>query len=92
MDSDALAVAEELDAIRNDPLFQRLWVIRQEVESGQADAVTVERWDELRDTVAAIIGSLRATMMGVPPHEREKAARDWIQAFTDEHWPQATKH
>lgn len=89
---DTAIISDELDALVNDPLFQRLWVIRQEVESGRADPDTVERWDELREAVTAIVKSLRAAMMGVPPHEREKVAREWIQAFTDEHWPQATRH
>jgi hypothetical protein len=88
----ANAIAEELDALTNDPLFVRLWTIRQEVESGRADAETVERWEELRETVTAIVESLRATMMAVPPHERDKAAKDWIQAFMDQHWPVATRH
>lgn len=87
-----MIVSDELEALVSDPLFQRLWVIRQEVESGRADAETVERWEELRETVTAIVDSLRATMMGVPPHEREKVAREWIQAFCDEHWPQPTRH
>lgn len=90
--ADAQLISDDLDALTNDPLFRRLWVIRQEVESGRADAETVERWEELRETVTAIVDSLRASMMAVPPHERERAARDWIQAFTDEHWPQATRH
>ena len=90
--SDAQLIGDELDALTNDPLFQRLWVIRQEVESGRADAEMVERWEELRETVAAIVSSLRASMMAVPPRERERAARAWIQAFTDEHWPRATRH
>lgn len=89
---DAAIVSDELDALVNDPLFQRLWMIRQEVESGRAHPDTVERWDELREAVTAIVKSLRASMLAVPPHEREKVAREWIQAFTDEHWPQATRH
>lgn len=84
--------SDDLDVLVGDPLFVRLWTIRQEVESGRADPETVERWEELRETVTAIVDSLRAFMMAVPPHERERAARDWIQAFTDEHWPQATRH
>ena len=90
--SNAQAIADELDALTDDPLFIRLYAIRQQVESGRADADTVERWEELRETVTAIVESLRATMMAVQPRERERAARDWIQAFTDEHWPQATRH
>lgn len=85
-------ISDELDAIANDPLFRRLWVIRQEVEGGTADAETVERWTELRDTVAVIVSSLKATLADVPHEQRDKVARDWIQAFTDEHWPQATRH
>lgn len=90
--SNAQAIADEFDALTNDPLFIRLWAIRQDVETGRADAETVERWEELRETVTVIVNSLRATMMAVPPHEREKAAREWIQVFCDEHWPQATRH
>lgn len=90
--SEADLVADELDALTNDPLFVRLWTIRQDVEGGRADTETVERWEELRKTVTAIVESLRATMMAVPPHQRDKAAKDWIQAFCDEHWPQATRH
>lgn len=85
-------IAHEMDALTNDPLFIRLRAIRQEVESGRAPPETVERWNELRATVKTIVGSLHATMRSVPPHERDKAARAWIQAFTDEHWPQATRH
>lgn len=84
--------ADEFEALSNDPLFLRLWEIRREVESGRADAATVKQCNELRETVKVIVGSLRATMMGVPPYQREKAARDWIQAFTDEHWPAPTRH
>lgn len=90
--SEADLVAEEFDAIANDPLFRRLYAIREEVESGRADAITVERWQELRDKVAIIVSSLKATLADVPHEDRDKVARDWIQAFTDEHWPQATRH
>lgn len=81
-----------LSDLRRDPLFQRLWAIRQAVEGGTADAETVARWMELRDTVAVLVASLKATMARAPQHERDKAARDWVQAFTDEHWPPVTQH
>lgn len=89
---DAVIVSDELEALVSDPLFQRLWVIRQEVESGRADPETVELWEELRESVTAIMNSLGATLRAAKPADRERAAREWIQAFTDEHWPQPTRH
>lgn len=85
-------VAEDMDVLTNDPLFLRLRAIRQDVESGRAPPETVERWNELRATVRTIVESLTARMRSVPAHERDRAAREWIQAFADEHWPQATRH
>lgn len=84
--------ANEMDALTNDPLFIRLSAIRRDVESGRAAPETVERWNELRATVRTILESLTARMQSVPAHERDKVAREWVQAFTDEHWPQATRH
>lgn len=83
---------EEIDVLTNDPLFIRLRAIRQDVESGRAPPETVERWNELRATVRTIVESLTARMRSVPPDERDKVAREWIQGFADEHWPQATRH
>ena len=86
------AIANQRDALVDDPLFVRLRAIRETVESGSADAETVARWNELRDTVAAIVASLRTTMRKAAPHERDKVAREWIEAFTETHWPRSTQH
>ncbi len=85
-------VAKGMDALTDDPLFIRLRAIRQDVESGRADPETVERWNELRATVRTIVESLTTRMRSVPAHQRDQAAREWIQAFADEHWPQGTRH
>ena len=82
----------EYEALINDPLFRRLWAIRQAVESGRADPQLVEQWEELRESVTHIVDSLRATMLGVPASEREKVARAWIEAFCNERWPGETLH
>ena len=44
-------MAEGQEGLLNDPLFLRLREIRREVEAGRADPKTVERWEELRETV-----------------------------------------
>jgi len=75
-----------------DDLYRRLWAIRCAVEAGTADAETVERWDELRETITVIVESLRAAIAAAKPHERDLAVRRWIQAFVDDHWPAATLH
>lgn len=85
-------MGDDYGSLADDPLFIRLWTIRQAVESGRADPETVERWEELRESVTRIVDSLRATMLAAAPADRDQAARAWIQAFTDEHWPQATRH
>lgn len=82
----------DAEGLANDPLYRRLRVIRDAVENGRADAVTVERWEELRRSVARVVASLKATMASVPLAERDKVARAWVQAFTDEHWPEPTRH
>ena len=90
--SDEVIATDEFEFARDDDLFQRLWAILQEVESGRADEVTVERWNKLGHAVSTIMGSFQMTTIGVSPHEQERMARDWIQAFMDRHWPEATWH
>lgn len=85
-------MSEELDLLLNDPLFLRLRKIRQDVETGRADPETVKRWETLRETLAAITDHLRTTLLSAPPKERERAARNWIQAFADKPWPEPTVH
>lgn len=82
----------DTQGLTDDPLYRRLRAIRDAVESGLADAETVERWEELRRSVRRIVDSLKATMAGVPLADRDKVARDWIQAFADVHWPEPTRH
>ena len=85
-------MAEGQEGLLNDPLFLRLREIRREVEAGRADPKTVERWEELRETVAAIMDDLRATLFAALPTDREQAAREWIQSFVDEHRSRTTAH
>lgn len=85
-------MAEELEPLLNDPLFLRLREIRRDVEAGHADPETVKRWDELRETVAAIVDHLKATLIASSQEDREHATRKWIQSFVDLHWPGPTVH
>lgn len=85
-------MSEEHELLLSDPLFLRLRDIRREVEAGRADPETVERWEELRKTVAALMEHLRATLLAASPKDRERAAREWIQSFVDQHWPGPTVH
>ena len=80
------------DGLLGDELYTRLWLIRREVEAGTADPETVQRWEELRETITVIVDSLRAAILAAKPQDRDQAMRRWIQAFVDEHWPQATLH
>lgn len=82
----------EDDSLISDDLYRRLWVIRCAVEAGTADAETVERWEQLRETVTVIVESLRAAIVAAKPQDRDEAVRRWIQAFVDDHWPAATIH
>ncbi|WP_143324420.1 hypothetical protein [Caulobacter sp. FWC2] len=83
---------DDQDNLLGDELYTRLWMIRREVEAGTADPETVERWEELRETITVIVDSLRAAILAAKPPDRDRAMRRWIQAFVDEHWPQATLH
>lgn len=85
-------MADDFGSLEDDPLFIRLWTIRKAVESGTADPETVERWEELRESVTRIVDSLSETLRAAKPGDRDRAARAWIQAFTDEHWPRTTLH
>lgn len=90
--SDDPSGSDGLAVLLNDPLFHRLKAIEQAVENGQASAETLARWRELRQTVASIVDHLSATMLHAPAAERDRLARDWVEAFTDQHWPPATRH
>jgi len=85
-------MCSDVDNFVSDELYRHLWLIRREVEAGTADPETVERWEELRETITTIVESLRAAILAAKPQDRAKAMRRWIQAFVDDRWPQATLH
>ena len=80
------------DSLIGDDLYRHLWMIRRAVESGTADAETVERWEELREAITTIVDSLRAAILAAKPSDRDRALRRWIGAFVSDHLPRETLH
>ena len=85
-------MADDAEGLMGDELYTRLWLIRREVEAGRADPETVERWEELRETITTIVDSMRAAILAAKPQDRDQAMRRWIDAFVSEHWSRETLH
>ena len=82
-------MAEELEALLNDPLFLRLREIRRDVEAGHAD---LGNRQAVSRTAGDRGGHLKATLIASSQEDREHATRKWIQSFVDLHWPGPTVH
>lgn len=84
---------EEFEALFNDPLYQRLWSISQDVQNGVADAETVKAWEELRETVTQTMEAAEQALVSHEPGDRERILRQWIEEFADERLPpMPTRH
>lgn len=84
---------EEFEAWFNDPVFQRLRTISQDVHEGRADAETVEAFNDLRDTIMRVMDTAERALVRYEPEKREAVLRKWIDEFVAERFgDEPTRH